>query len=44
MGYLIGGLFDWREMAFIGAAMSVPFLIAMCKVPEAPRWLINKGK
>ncbi|KAK6618116.1 Facilitated trehalose transporter Tret1 [Polyplax serrata] len=42
--FLAGKYLNWWELAFLGAALPVPFLILMTIIPETPRWYFSKGK
>lgn len=42
--YLVGKYFNWSELAYLGAALPVPFLILMIMIPETPRWYISQGR
>ena len=33
----------WRVLFIIGGIASIPFLFLRKKIPESPRWLLNKG-
>lgn len=42
--FVAGKYMDWSELAFLGAALPVPFLIMMFIIPETPRWYVSKGR
>lgn len=42
--FVAGKYMNWSELAFLGAALPVPFLILMFVIPETPRWYVSKGK
>ncbi|XP_037866889.1 facilitated trehalose transporter Tret1 [Bombyx mori] len=42
--YLAGTYLDWSALAFLGAAMNIPFFILMFIIPETPRWYISHGR
>lgn len=41
--FVAGSFMTWDHLAYLGAAISIPFLIAMMYIPETPRWYIAKG-
>lgn len=42
--FVAGKYMNWSGLAFLGAALPVPFLILMFIIPETPRWYVSKGK
>lgn len=42
--FIAGMYLDWRNLALLGAALPIPFMILMFVIPETPRWYISKGK
>lgn len=42
--YLAGKYLDWSELAYLGAALNIPFFILMLIIPETPRWYISRGR
>ncbi|EDX06650.1 facilitated trehalose transporter Tret1-2 homolog [Drosophila simulans] len=42
--YVAGSFMNWSMLAFLGAALPVPFLILMIIIPETPRWFVNRGQ
>ncbi|XP_063701895.1 facilitated trehalose transporter Tret1-like isoform X2 [Culicoides brevitarsis] len=42
--FVAGKYMNWSELAYLGAALPVPFLILMFLIPETPRWYVSKGK
>ncbi|RZC37793.1 Sugar tr and/or MFS 1 domain containing protein, partial [Asbolus verrucosus] len=42
--FCMGNLFEWREIAGIGALLSLPFLIPIWIIPETAHWYVSKGK
>lgn len=42
--FVAGSYFDWSQLAFLGGALPVPFLILMFLIPETPRWYISRGR
>jgi len=39
-----GTFMNWSMLAFLGAALPVPFLILMFLIPETPRWFVSRGR
>ncbi|CAH4031080.1 facilitated trehalose transporter Tret1-like [Pieris brassicae] len=39
-----GKYLDWSTLAYLGAALSVPFLVFMLPLPETPRWYLSQSK
>ncbi|CAK1601950.1 unnamed protein product [Parnassius mnemosyne] len=44
LAFLIGAYIDWSNLAFCGAALSIPFFLLMIMTPETPRWYVTKGR
>lgn len=42
--YAMGRFLDWDNLAMLGGAIPVPFLISMFLIPETPRWYMSKGE
>jgi facilitated trehalose transporter len=42
--FVAGKYMNWSELAFLGCALPVPFLILMCFIPETPRWYVSRGR
>ncbi|XP_065087392.1 facilitated trehalose transporter Tret1 isoform X2 [Ochlerotatus camptorhynchus] len=42
--FVAGNYMDWSGLAFLGAALPVPFLILMFLIPETPRWYVSRGR
>ncbi|XP_034477654.1 facilitated trehalose transporter Tret1-2 homolog [Drosophila innubila] len=42
--FIFGSFTNWSQLAYISAALCLPFLILMLIVPESPRWHLTKGK
>lgn len=42
--FVAGKYMNWSELAYVGAALPVPFLILMLIIPETPRWYVSKGR
>ncbi|XP_018578883.1 facilitated trehalose transporter Tret1-like isoform X2 [Anoplophora glabripennis] len=42
--FLFGTVYQWQELALIGAILSLPFLVLIWFIPESPRFLVAKGK
>ncbi|XP_015435420.1 PREDICTED: facilitated trehalose transporter Tret1 [Dufourea novaeangliae] len=42
--FVAGMYMSWRNLALLGAALPIPFMILMFAIPETPRWYISKGK
>ncbi|CAK1539933.1 unnamed protein product [Leptosia nina] len=42
--YVAGKYLDWSNLAYLGAALPIPFLALMLLIPETPRWYISQGK
>lgn len=44
MCFVAGNYMDWSGLAFLGAALPVPFLLLMFLIPETPRWYVSRGR
>lgn len=44
ISFLAGTYLDWRQLAYVGAGIPIPFIICMCLIPETPRWYVSKDK
>ncbi|XP_063616758.1 facilitated trehalose transporter Tret1-like [Cydia splendana] len=44
LAYLAGAYLTWDMLAFLGAALPVPFFLLMLLIPETPRWYVTKGR
>ncbi|XP_023346118.1 facilitated trehalose transporter Tret1-2 homolog [Eurytemora carolleeae] len=44
MTFSLGYVLTWWQLAAAHLVLVLPFFIAMCCVPESPRWLILKGR
>ncbi|KAM3967790.1 facilitated trehalose transporter Tret1 isoform 1-T1 [Aphomia sociella] len=42
--YLAGKYLDWSQLAYLGAALPVPFFLLMFMIPETPQWYISRGR
>ncbi|XP_017020083.1 facilitated trehalose transporter Tret1-2 homolog [Drosophila kikkawai] len=42
--YVAGTYLNWSPLAYLGAALPVPFMILMIFTPETPRWYVSRGK
>lgn len=42
--FVVGKYVNWWELAFLGAALPVPFLALMLLIPETPRWFVSRGR
>lgn len=42
--FVVGKYVTWWELAFLGAALPVPFLALMLLIPETPRWFVSRGR
>ncbi|XP_026492738.1 facilitated trehalose transporter Tret1-like [Vanessa tameamea] len=42
--YVAGKYLDWFELAYLGSALPIPFLLLMFMIPETPRWYISRGR
>lgn len=34
---------DWSQLALLGGALPIPFLLCMLIIPETPRWYVSRG-
>ncbi|XP_072944070.1 facilitated trehalose transporter Tret1-like isoform X2 [Epargyreus clarus] len=44
LAFFIGSYLNWSHLAYLGAALPVPFFILMLATPETPRWYFTKGR
>lgn len=44
VAYVAGYGMEWSGLAFLGAALPIPFLVLMFFIPETPRWYVSRGK
>lgn len=44
LAFLAGTYLNWSHLAFLGAALPVPFFLLMIMTPETPRWYVTKGR
>ncbi|KAM3967504.1 trehalose transporter BmTRET1 [Aphomia sociella] len=44
LAYFVGSYLDWSKLAFVGAALPVPFFLLMLLTPETPCWYVTKGR
>ncbi|CAH0724809.1 unnamed protein product, partial [Brenthis ino] len=44
LAYFAGTYLNWSNLAFLGAALPIPFFLLMILTPETPRWYITKGR
>lgn len=44
LAYAAGYGMNWSELAYLGGALPIPFLILMFFIPETPRWFVSRGK
>lgn len=42
--FVAGKYMNWSELAYLGAALPIPFFLLMFVIPETPRWYVSKGK
>jgi facilitated trehalose transporter len=42
--FVAGKYMNWSELAFLGGALPVPFLVLMFLIPETPRWYVSRGR
>lgn len=42
--FIVGSYLKWNELAWLGVALPVPFLVLMFLIPETPRWYVSKGR
>lgn len=44
LAYLAGMAISWRNLAFLGGSIAIPFFLLMLITPETPRWYATKGR
>ena len=44
LSYIIGSYLPWYQLAWVGSAFPIPFLLIMFLIPETPRWYVSKGR
>ncbi|XP_046976880.1 facilitated trehalose transporter Tret1-like isoform X1 [Vanessa cardui] len=44
LAFFAGTYLNWSHLAFLGAALPVPFFLLMILTPETPRWYVTKGR
>lgn len=44
MCFVAGRWLNWSQLAFLGGALPIPFLLLMLIIPETPRWYVSRGK
>ncbi|KAJ2947823.1 hypothetical protein O0L34_g9611 [Tuta absoluta] len=44
LAFGIGSCLGWSELAWVGAALPVPFFLLMLLAPETPRWYVTKQR
>lgn len=44
LAYAAGYGMTWSGLAYLGAALPIPFLLLMFLIPETPRWYVSRGK
>ncbi|KAJ2947822.1 hypothetical protein O0L34_g9610 [Tuta absoluta] len=42
--YSAGKYLDWSQLAYLGAAIPIPFFLLMLIIPETPQWYIARGR
>ncbi|XP_055612405.1 facilitated trehalose transporter Tret1 [Uranotaenia lowii] len=42
--FVAGKYMDWSQLAFLGSALPIPFLLLMFLIPETPRWYVSRGR
>ncbi|EAA44045.3 AGAP005563-PA [Anopheles gambiae str. PEST] len=42
--FVAGKYLDWSGLAFLGAALPIPFLLLMFLIPETPRWYVSRNR
>ncbi|XP_075971858.1 facilitated trehalose transporter Tret1-like [Anticarsia gemmatalis] len=42
--YVAGKYLNWYQLAYLGAALPIPFFILTLMIPETPRWYISRGR
>lgn len=41
--YIAGRFLEWKPLAWVGFAISIPFLFLVFALPESPVWYMNRG-
>ncbi|XP_047513658.1 facilitated trehalose transporter Tret1-like isoform X1 [Pieris napi] len=44
LAFFFGTYLNWSHLAYLGAALPVPFFLLMLATPETPRWYFTKGR
>lgn len=44
IGYTAGTYLNWYQLAYLGAALPIPFFLLTLIIPETPRWYISRGR
>lgn len=44
LAYVAGRYMNWSNLAFLGGALPIPFLLMMLIIPETPRWYVSRGR
>ncbi|CAG9796661.1 unnamed protein product [Diatraea saccharalis] len=44
LAYFVGKYLDWSNLAYLGAALPIPFFLLMLLTPETPCWYMSKGR
>ncbi|GBP39806.1 Facilitated trehalose transporter Tret1 [Eumeta japonica] len=44
LAFLAGAYLNWSQLAFLGAALPIPFFLLMLGTPETPRWYVTHGR
>ncbi|XP_068626589.1 facilitated trehalose transporter Tret1-like [Battus philenor] len=44
LAFFAGMKLEWRELAFLGGALAIPFFLLMIITPETPRWYVTKRR
>ncbi|KAK4871730.1 hypothetical protein RN001_015854 [Aquatica leii] len=44
MCFIIGTYIPWDNLAWVGVAIPIPFIILAFIIPETPKWYLSKGK
>lgn len=44
LAYVAGRYMNWQQLAFLGGALPIPFLLMMLIIPETPRWYVSHGR
>lgn len=42
--FVAGKYMNWSNLAYLGGALPIPFLLLMLVIPETPRWYVSRGK